>query len=188
MRQIFIFLLLAGVLAGIYFYGFSGSKNPSLNIESIGKNISRVKKSLEAGRENSSSSSEASLASSSSISAESNQGEEAFRQSVMKVLESSLKNVVAQTFPIGEEIQIQRFWFANEGNVYVDYKDDGQPREVLIEILNRGRLNFRAVGYFLPGEGGWVLKKGEDKIFANPQRYLYEFNPHEGLWEKRNNT
>ncbi len=79
-----------------------------------------------------------------------------------------------------------RFWFATIRDLYIEYDDGSNMRQILISVEGeREPLNYKVVGYFEPGDNGWKLKSGEDAMFGR-KLDLYEFDENNKIWIKNN--
>ncbi len=81
-----------------------------------------------------------------------------------------------------------RFWFVKDSdkNFYVEYEDGHILRRILLNVEKKGeKLNYKVIGYFEPGESGWLLKSGTDTYF-DKNLDLYEHDEESGLWVKKN--
>lgn len=76
-----------------------------------------------------------------------------------------------------------KIWFIDEQNFYVDYKDEvsNTRRILLFQSVAGPAAEYKVLGFFIPGENGWILKSGKD-IIGITSLYLYEKNEETGEW------
>ena len=84
---------------------------------------------------------------------------------------------------VGVVWRVDRFWFVNDTNTYVEYGDGKVQRQVLIRKTSD--TEYKILGYFEPGETGWDLIEGEDPYFGDKVD-LYEYNLTLTEWVKLN--
>lgn len=109
---------------------------------------------------------------------------ELYRQEMIQKLANNFGDIVRSKFELSANWSFQRFWFVETDAVYVEYTDSGEFRRVLLVFNDQGLP--LATGYFVPGENGWVLTQGEDRVFKSQRWFLYEFDPRTAQWERQN--
>ncbi len=114
-------------------------------------------------------------------------GEEIFsQQEVMEYLDDHIGKISPEEPVLGGSWHITAFWFISDKNLYIDYEDGHIIRRVLIELVkDLPSLEYKIIGYFEPGEGGWFLKEGEDPYF-DAALDLYQKDKETGKWSKQN--
>ena len=110
----------------------------------------------------------------------------------IQAIVNNFESIATQRFEIAGKPQIERFWFVGETDTYVEYRDGKGFRRMLItfppsvEAAGGATAQYDALGYFVPGENGWILTIGQDKVFGGKQFHLYEFEARRGAWERQN--
>lgn len=110
------------------------------------------------------------------------------REEIMDDLSQKIGDISPAKPVLGGKWYINRFWFIRESNkdFYAEYEDGHIMAQILVEAEKKdGKLNYKVVAYFEPGENNWVLKKGEDKFFGSLLD-LYEHNEELEDWIKKN--
>ncbi len=111
---------------------------------------------------------------------------EAFRQAVMNDLSGKIIQLSPVKPVLGGNWFVDRFWFANDNDVYIEYEDGHILARILISVEGQeGNLKYNVVGYFEPGENDWILKQGKDTMLGK-RLDLYEFDQVKGQWVKKN--
>jgi hypothetical protein len=79
-----------------------------------------------------------------------------------------------------------KVWFVDDKNFYVDYKDEiSNTRRLLVsQVMGGPAAEYEILGFFIPGDNGWVLKSGKD-IQGVTSLKLYEKNDATGEWAAR---
>jgi len=84
---------------------------------------------------------------------------------------------------------IERFWFASDREVYVEYRRSGSGIADRMAFLTAagsgGGLALERKSLYGLGDATWELIEGEEALFVKPQRDLYERDA-SGQWVKRN--
>lgn len=99
-------------------------------------------------------------------------------------------NQISPVEPIlGGSWQVLRFWFVqgSDKDFYVEYEDGHILRQILVEAEKEkdGKINYKVVGYFEPGETSWIIKTGTNP-FLGKSLDLFEYNQELKKWIKTN--
>lgn len=92
--------------------------------------------------------------------------------------------IMAPSAPVSGVWKVNRFWFTNDKNVYVEYSSSGELKQILVAV--EGDYNnpiYSRKASFNSGESSWVLEQGQDTEFGK-NRELYEKS--ENQWIKKN--
>ncbi len=102
---------------------------------------------------------------------------------VISYVERNISKITELRIGSARKLTPVRIWFIDGANFYVDYKDSNLIlRRILVNQLYRGnQSSYEVLGYFTPGDKGWVLESGRDIEGAIPAR-LYEKNEETGEW------
>jgi len=110
------------------------------------------------------------------------------REEIMVDVSKKIAEISPQKPVLGGKWHVNRFWFVQDSNknFYVEYEDGHIFRQILVEAEKKeGKLNYKVIGYFEPGETTWDLKQGEDKFFGSLLD-LYEYDEELGKWIRKN--
>ena len=109
------------------------------------------------------------------------------RKEVVKDILDKISDISPVKAVLGGNWYVTRFWFIKDSNkdVYVEYEDGHNLRQILLEAKKNGDMSYKVVGYFEPGETSWDLKEGEDKFFGSLLE-LYEYDSEIEAWVKQN--
>jgi hypothetical protein len=111
---------------------------------------------------------------------------QAFRQAAMDDLSGKIGQLSPVQPVLGGHWFVDRFWFADDNDVYIEYEDGHILRRILVSVDGQeGNFKYKAVGYFEPGENDWILKQGKDTMIGK-RLDLYEFDQAKGEWAKKN--
>lgn len=109
------------------------------------------------------------------------------RKEVVKDILDKIADISPNKAVLGSNWYVTRFWFIKDSNkdVYVEYEDGHNLRQILLEAKKNGEMSYKIIGYFEPGETSWDLKEGEDKFFGSLLE-LYEYDSEIEAWVKQN--
>lgn len=76
-----------------------------------------------------------------------------------------------------------KIWFIDDKNFYVDYRDEvlTTRRVLMSQMFDGPAAEYKILGFFVPGENGWILKTGKD-IEGTVSLKLYEKNEQNNEW------
>ncbi len=105
------------------------------------------------------------------------------RAVTINYLEKNINKISPEKSTSGLAWHSVKIWFIDDNNFYVDYKDElSSARRVLIFRSNDGlAAEYEVLGFFVPGENGWILKSGKDMEGVTTLK-LYERNEETGEW------
>ena len=110
------------------------------------------------------------------------------RQEVMKDASEKISEISPVKPVLGGNWFVTRFWFVqgSDKDFYIEYEDGHILRQILVEAKkDNGKINYKVIAYFEPGQTTWQLKTGEDKFFGHLLD-LYEHSEEIGEWLKKN--
>lgn len=109
------------------------------------------------------------------------------RKEAVKDILDKIADISPNKAVLGGNWYVTRFWFIKDSNkdVYVEYEDGHNLRQILLEAKKNGEMSYKIIGYFEPGETSWDLKQGEDKFFGSLLE-LYEYDSEIEAWVKQN--
>lgn len=105
------------------------------------------------------------------------------RAAIINYVEKNINKISPEKPASGLVWRSVKIWFIDDNNFYVDYKDEvSNTRRVLIFQTNAGpAAEYEILGFFVPGENGWILKSGKD-IGGSASLKLYEKNEETEEW------
>ena len=105
------------------------------------------------------------------------------RAAIINYAEKNINKISPEKAARGLTWRAEKIWFIDDKNFYVDYKDEiSTTRRLLIAQSIAGpAAEYEVLGFFIPGENGWVLKFGKDIGSAAPLK-LYEKNDENNEW------
>jgi len=105
------------------------------------------------------------------------------RAEIINYAEKNINKISPERPALGLVWQAVKIWFIDDKNFYVDYKDEvSNTRRVLISQSNTGlAAEYKILGFFVPGENGWILKSGKDIAGSAPLK-LYEKSEESNEW------
>lgn len=105
------------------------------------------------------------------------------RAAIINYAEKNINKISPEKPVSGLAWQAIKIWFIDDKNFYVDYKDEvSNSRRVLVSQVNAGpAAEYEILGFFVPGENGWILKSGKD-IGGETFLKLYEKNEQNNEW------
>ncbi|MBU4339112.1 hypothetical protein KKB43_01240 [Patescibacteria group bacterium] len=105
------------------------------------------------------------------------------RAAIINYAEKNINKISPEKPSSGLVWRLAKIWFIDDKNFYVDYKDEvSNARRVLMSQANDGpAAEYEILGFFVPGENGWILKSGKD-IGEAASLKLYEKNKATGEW------
>lgn len=105
------------------------------------------------------------------------------RAAIINYAEKNINKISPEKPAFGLVWRIAKIWFIDDKNFYADYKDEvSNTRRLLISQSIAGpAAEYEILGFFVPGESGWVLKSGKD-IGSAASLKLYEKNEQTGEW------
>ncbi len=103
---------------------------------------------------------------------------------IIAYIEKNINKITGLRIESAQKLTPVRIWFLDSANFYVDYRESNlNSRRILINQLSSGnQSSYEVLGYFVPGEEGWILESGKDIKGAVPVR-LYEKNESTGEWQ-----
>ena len=109
-----------------------------------------------------------------------------FRQGTMADLAGKVAVLSPAKPVLGGKWFVDRFWFADDKNVYIEYEDGHIMKRILVQISGEPeKPEYKVAAYFEPGESDWVLKTGNDTL-AGKRLSLYEYDQGKKEWVKKN--
>ena len=105
------------------------------------------------------------------------------RAEIVNYVEKNISKISPEKPAIGLTWRAIKIWFIDNKDFYVDYKDEvSNTRRVLISQSVAGpTAEYEVLGFFIPGENGWMLKSGKD-ISGTVSLVLYEKSDEAGEW------
>lgn len=105
------------------------------------------------------------------------------RAAIINYIEKNINKISPEKTVNGLVWRAVKIWFIDDKNFYVDYKDEvSTTRRVLISQSFAGpAAEYEVLGFFIPGENGWVLKTGKD-LSGTTSLKLYEKNEQSNEW------
>lgn len=102
---------------------------------------------------------------------------------IISYIEKNINKITGLRIASAQKLTPVRIWFIDSVNFYVDYKDSAlNLKRILVNQISGGnQLLYEVLGYFAPGDKGWVLESGRDREGAVPVK-LYEKNEETGEW------
>lgn len=102
---------------------------------------------------------------------------------IISYIEKNISKITGLRISSAQKLMPIRIWFIDSAKFYVDYKDGKlNLRRILInQLLSGNQASYEVLGYFAPGDNGWVLESGRDIEGTVPAR-LYEKNEETGEW------
>jgi hypothetical protein len=109
-----------------------------------------------------------------------------FRQGTMNDLAGKIAVLSPSKPVLGGKWFVDRFWFADDRNVYIEYEDGHIMRRILVQVSGQAeKPEYKVVAYFEPGDSDWALKSGSDTM-AGKRLSLYEYDQGKKQWVKKN--
>lgn len=105
------------------------------------------------------------------------------KNEIMDYINNNIE-ILAPSAPVSGVWKVNRFWFTNDKNVYVEYSSNGELKQILVTV--EGDSNnpiYNRKSSFNSGESSWVLEQGQDTEFGK-NRELYEKTGDK--WVKKN--
>ncbi len=105
------------------------------------------------------------------------------RAEIINYIEKNINKISPQKAGSGMLWHPIKIWFIDDKNFYVDYKDDlsNIRRMLIFQFMEGPRAEYEILGFFIPGENGWILKSGKD-IEGSSALKLYEKNEETEEW------
>lgn len=105
------------------------------------------------------------------------------RAETINYMEKNINKISPEKPASGLLWQFVKIWFIDDKNFYADYKDElSNTRRLLIsQAMSGPAAEYEILGFFIPGESGWVLRSGKDIEGVTPLA-LYEKNKETGEW------
>lgn len=107
------------------------------------------------------------------------------RQEIMKDFSDSINEISPLKPVLGGKWFVQRFWFADSANFYVEYEDGHILSRILVGAGGTDKIEYEVKAVFEPGANDWILKSGKDTAFGKSLD-LYEYDDTLKEWVKRN--
>lgn len=116
---------------------------------------------------------------------EENQKIQETRNDFINYVSKNISSLSPQAPVLGSHWEVNRFWFIKDSIAYVEYEDGQILRQILVESKEtEGKINYKVLGYFEPGNNEWILREGDDPYFGKTGD-LYEWDDINKNWKKR---
>lgn len=105
------------------------------------------------------------------------------RAVIINYIEKNINKISPEKPALGLTWRAVKIWFIDDKNFYVDYKDEvsNTRRMLMSQIIDGPAAEYEILGFFIPGENGWILKSGKDLKSAESLK-LYEKNEETNEW------
>lgn len=114
-----------------------------------------------------------------------NQKAQNTRNAFMDYVSKNIASLSPQPPVLGGRWGVNRFLFIKDSIAYVEYEDGQILRQILVESKEAdGKIDYKIVGYFEPGNNEWLLKEGDDPYFGKTGDF-YEWDDINNIWKKR---
>lgn len=105
------------------------------------------------------------------------------KEEIINYIEKNINKISPEKPVAGSMWNPIKIWFIDDSNFYVDFRDESLilRRVLLYRSMGGPRAEYEILGFFVPGDSGWVLKSGKD-IASSVSLKLYEKNEQSGEW------
>lgn len=105
------------------------------------------------------------------------------RAEIINYIENNINKISPEKPASGLAWRAVKIWFIDDKNFYADYKDEvsNTRRALMSQLIAGPAAEYEVLGFFIPGENGWILKSGKD-IEGAASLKLYERNEETGEW------
>lgn len=166
--------IIALILLGLAYFGFTNSKKENVAVIKESSNNSETTSKITKSDDNQIKTQETEQIGSENQSAPVITPSTTLAKSA--IMDYIDKNVgtLASAPPNAGAWKVNRYWFTNNNNVYVEYASDGELKQMLISVdTNNTDPVYTRKATFGAGESSWVLEQGEDTQFGKTKE-LYE--------------
>ncbi|MDP3057306.1 MAG: hypothetical protein Q8N37_02175 [bacterium] len=102
---------------------------------------------------------------------------------IINYVEKNINKISPEKPASGLTWRSVKIWFIDDKNFYVDYNDEvlNARRVLMSQSVSGPAAEYKVLGFFIPGENGWILKSGKD-IGGATSLKLYEKNETSSEW------
>lgn len=108
------------------------------------------------------------------------------RAAIINYVEKNINKISSEKPASGLVWRSVKIWFIDDNDFYVDYMDEllNTRRLLISQSFDGPAAEYEVLGFFVPGENGWVLKTGKD-IGGTTSLKLYEKNEENNEWVEK---